>query len=116
MLATKDISYSQKMYNYLKGPILIYSILAIGYIASMPKKWIWFSWHPMSMVVGFILCATNAALIKRIGGYNNTKLHGYLMLAAIICALFGWYVIYTNKEMSKKNHLTTYHAQLGCGV
>ncbi len=94
----------------------MYTILAAGYVASMPGKWIWFSWHPLAMIVSFILLASNAALIKKIGGYNNTKLHGYLMATAIALALFGWYVIYSNKEMSKKQHVTTLHAKLGVGV
>lgn len=106
----------QSVYDAAKGPILVYGILTAGYICSLPGKWIWFSWHPLAMTVSFIVLAANAALIKRIGGYNNTKLHGYLMITATVLSLFGWYVIYTNKEMNKKQHLTTYHAQLGIVV
>lgn len=113
MSGVKSPEHHQKTYNVLKGPILIYSLLTVGYVASMPGKWIWFSWHPLAMAVSFVLLASNAILIKRIGGYNNTKLHGYLMGAAVVAALFGWYAIYVNKEMSKKQHLTTLHAQLG---
>jgi hypothetical protein len=106
----------QKTFDLLKGPLILYTILAAGYVASLPTKWIWFSWHPLTMIISFVLLASNAALLKKIGGYNNTKLHGMLMGAAIALSLFGWYVIYTNKEASGKKHLTTYHGQIGCGV
>ena len=89
---------------------------------------------------------------KKIGGYANTKLHGFLMLGAVcrfsillllsrfliwpdvssfplfspamcvlaVCqvalALFGWYVIYSNKEMFGRKHLQTLHGQLGAFV
>ena len=39
-------------------------------------KWIWFSWHPLGMVVAFVTLAGNAALIKKVKGYDNTKIHG----------------------------------------
>jgi len=32
------------------------------------------------------------------------------------CSMFGAYVIYTNKEMYNKPHLTTPHGQFGAGV
>ena len=116
MAVAQSTEYHQSMFDSLKGPILVYTILAAGYVASMPGKWIWFSWHPLTMIVSFVLLAANATLLKRIGGYNNTKLHGILMFCAIIIALFGWYVIYSNKEMSHKAHVTTLHAKLGVGV
>jgi cytochrome b561 len=60
--------------------------------------------------------AGNAALQKRIGGYENTKLHGLLMFLAVAVSIFGWYVIYTNKETQKKQHVTTIHAKIGVTV
>jgi hypothetical protein len=61
----------------------------------------------------FILPQGNAILFKKVGGYQNTKLHGYLYSASMAIAIFGWYVIYTNKEMKGKPHITTLHAKLG---
>lgn len=43
-------------------------------------------------------------------------MQGYLMSAATAICLFGWYVIYTNKEMSSKPHLTSLHGKLGVFV
>ena len=57
--------------------------------------------------------AGNAILYKRAGGYQNTKLHGYLMAASFGLALFGWYVIYSNKSASGKMHNTSWHAWVG---
>lgn len=38
------------------------------------------------------------------------------MLAATALALFAGYVIYSNKEMKSKSHLTTYHGKIGAAV
>ena len=77
---------------------------------------IWFTWHPISMIASFVLLAALAILIKKAGGYTNTKIHMYLMVCAVVLAGFGWYVIYSNKEMYGKPHVVTLHAQLGVGV
>eukprot|EP01036_Dinobryon_divergens_P024007 gene24007-32414_t len=68
------------------------------------------------MIAAFILFASFATLKKKIGGYENTKLHGYIMSTATLTASFGFYVIYENKNMARKNHFTTIHAQLGLAV
>jgi hypothetical protein len=79
-------------------------------------SWTWFNWHPLMMLVGFVAMAGNAALIKKIGGYENTKMHGYLMSACIAVTSFAWYVIYSNKEMYNKAHLMTIHGKLGAAI
>mmetsp|Transcript_32203 Transcript_32203/g.85911 ORF Transcript_32203/g.85911 Transcript_32203/m.85911 type:complete len:146 (+) Transcript_32203:341-778(+) len=66
------------------------------------------------MLVAYVAMAGNATLIKKIGGPVNTRIHGYLMSSAAAIALFGWYVIYTNKDMYGKPHNTTVHAW--CGI
>jgi hypothetical protein len=38
------------------------------------------------------------------------------MLAACAIAGFGWYVIYSNKEIHKKKHLTSTHGPIGAAV
>eukprot|EP00658_Telonema_sp_P-2_P079535 TRINITY_DN770_c0_g1_i1.p1 TRINITY_DN770_c0_g1~~TRINITY_DN770_c0_g1_i1.p1 ORF type:complete len:143 (+),score=31.60 TRINITY_DN770_c0_g1_i1:229-657(+) len=80
-----------------------------AYLAS-PPNWPWFAWHPAAMLVGFFPLAGSAILFKKQGGYTNTKLHGVLMAAAVAASLFGWYVIWSNKEMSGKLHNTSWHA------
>jgi len=47
------------------------------------------------------------------GGYENTKAHGSIMSLAMVLALFGWYVIYSNKEANDKPHLTSWHSWFG---
>lgn len=86
------------------------SYVAMGY------NWVWFSWHPISMMGSFIALSGNAVLYKKIGGYENTKKHGFLMLAATFMALFAWYVIYSNKTMQGKKHLTSIHGKMGMFV
>jgi len=107
---------AQVLYNNLKWPTILYGVLASAYMASLPGKYIWFSWHPAMMIMGFVVLAANAALIKKIGGYENTKIHGYLMSAAVVMAGFGFYVIYSNKDMMNKKHFMTLHGKLGLAV
>lgn len=38
------------------------------------------------------------------------------MSAAVAAALFGFYVIYSNKEMMKKQHFMTLHGKVGLAV
>jgi hypothetical protein len=121
----------------------------------------WFSHHPASMLVAFVALGGNAALIKKKGGYANTKTHGNVMSLAMALALFGplsfchhlvsqpacaspacqrgaccaptrsltqaapscdwsrprchsgWYVIYSNKNILGKPHLTSWHSWIG---
>ena len=65
------------------------------------------------MLIAFVALAGNASLIKKVGGYSNTKIHGYLMGAATALGCFGYYVIHSNKDLMNKAHLTTLHGKLG---
>jgi hypothetical protein len=113
-MVSKDANTEhRRTYEMIKWPVVVYSILAIGYLVSLPGKWIWFSWHPLAMILSFVTLAINGAMIKKIGGYDNTVNHGKIMNLALAAAFFGWYVIYSNKEMNNKQHLTTLHAKLG---
>ena len=49
----------------------------------------WFAHHPASMLVAFVALGGNAALIKKKGGYANTKMHGNMLSLALGVALFG---------------------------
>ncbi len=110
------ITQSQKNYKLLRGPLLVYAILAGLYTSYSTNRWNWFSWHPIAMTLAFVAFAGNAALIKKMGGYDNTKTHGTLMFLSVLLGLFGWYVIYTNKEMYGKPHLYTLHGKLGAAA
>lgn len=107
---------ARTMFNSLKYPVILYSILAGLYCAYLPGKFVWFSYHPLAMISSFVLLAANATMLKRIGGLDNTRLHGQMMFLCVLISLFGWYVIYSNKEMMGKAHLMTYHGKLGAFV
>jgi uncharacterized membrane protein len=101
------------------GILLTLFALFTGLYSSYYKtgyNWIWYSWHPISMITSFVALAGNAVLIKKIGGYDNTMKHGYLMAIATVLASFAWYVIYSNKNMQGKKHLTSIHGKLGAFV
>lgn len=68
------------------------------------------------MMLAFVVLSGNAIMIKKIGGYVNTRNHGYLMGAATLLGLFGWYVIHSNKEKFMRKHLLTLHGKLGAFV
>ena len=93
-MATKsaDTDYHKSLFNSLCGPLAVYGILA-GYIGAtygLQAGWTWFSWHPFMMMVGFVVFAGNAVLLKKIGGYENTKMHGMLMFFCALATGFAW--------------------------
>lgn len=65
------------------------------------------------MTLGFVGMMGNAAIIKKLGGYRNTKIHGNLAIAGLFLSFAGLYIIYQNKENSKKNHFTSNHSIAG---
>ena len=65
------------------------------------------------MILAFIPLTINAILYKKVGGYDNTKIHGILMSLSTLSAGFAFYVIYSNKAMNKRNHFTSLHGQSG---
>jgi hypothetical protein len=114
-----SVLHNTKLHASLKWPLVIYAIAGGAYMTTLGKglgTWTWFNWHPLCMLIGFVALAGNATLIKKIGGYENTKMHGILMSTAIAVASFAWYVIYSNKEMMGKAHLMTLHGKLGAAV
>lgn len=62
------IEYNCSVYNQFSLPYIAYGLVAGLYIASLPGKYIWFSWHPLFMLIGFVSMAGNATLLKKIGG------------------------------------------------
>lgn len=71
--ASKDRAIS--LFNALKWPLIAYGVVFAYYTAMIPGKIIWFSYHPPAMIISFVALAGNAALIKKVGGYENTKIH-----------------------------------------
>ena len=79
----------------------------IGLKAGKFETWPWFAWHPLAMLLGFVGVGSFAVLTKKIKGKQEAILHGYLLFLSSALASFGAYVIYSNKEMYKKQHLQT---------
>jgi hypothetical protein len=107
-----------RLLQILQTPLIAHGLLFGVYIGWVKKEYAWFSWHPFFMLVGFVILAGNAALIKKIGGRVNTITHGIMMTGATLCAAFAYYVIYSNKEKKRNSptqdlHLTTLHGKLG---
>jgi hypothetical protein len=76
-MSSKQPSSSKKNVKAIMLLLSIFSISA-GYMAATQPSgagWRYFSYHPMLMTIGFVLCMGNAALIKKLGGYSNTKIH-----------------------------------------
>jgi hypothetical protein len=84
--------------------------------ASLAGPWKWFSYHPVSMSISFISLGGAATLTKKLGGFQNTKLHGFMMGIAAALSTFGFWVIYSNKNLLKRAHFTTNHGKLGLVV
>jgi len=52
-------------------------------------------------------------MIKKNGGYTNTKVHAIFGSLGTMLAVVGVYVIYTNKIILEKSHFTTPHGKAG---
>jgi len=101
--------------NKLVAAFIAFSTI-LGYLAAtLPTGagWRFFSWHPFLMTTGFIGMMGSSAIIKKRGGYANTKLHGILSSTGLMMAFGGLYVIYKHKENMGKDHITTIHGLAG---
>lgn len=98
----------------LDWPLIVFGLAGGYYAGRLPGGgWAWFSWHPLAMMVAFVALASKAVLVKKKGGYLRTKIHGNLLTLGLAVALFGWYVIYTNKNAKGSPHNTSWHAWVG---
>ena len=115
-----DVEYNQKIYNQLFLPCVILGLWVsisiipfdINSIMNL-SAFKWFHLHPLSMALAFIPLASLATLIKKIGGYENTKTHGFLLSLSTWLSIFGLYVIYSNKEARNAQHFQTLHGKFG---
>lgn len=106
-------------YARYKWPVVCLGAGMGVYLGSLPAgfgSWVWFSWHPLAMSVASLTLAVLATLLKKIGGLQNTVTHGYLMSAAMSLMLFGFYVIYSNKDSLGKEHFQTWHSWAGAAT
>lgn len=108
-------SISTNKHRALSVAFAFYTIIVGRMVSTQPQgaKWSFFSWHPFLMVTGFVGLMGIGAVTKKLGGYSNTKLHGILASLGLMSALGGLYVIWKNKELHGKEHITTLHAWMG---
>jgi hypothetical protein len=103
-------------YNYLFYPLIAFgaflSFSILPWNESYPE-WKWFNYHPLAMAFAFVPLSSIAVLLKKIGGYENTKTHGILLSISTFSSFFGLYVIYSNKELRHAKHFQTLHGKLG---
>jgi len=87
--------------------------LGCGYMAAtqpIGAGWRLFSYHPFLMTLGMITCLGSASIIKKLGGYYNTKMHGVLSWCGLMASLGGLYAIWLNKNNLGRSHLKTNHS------
>lgn len=79
---------------------------------------VWFIYHPIVALIGFGMIATASMAFRRTSAASPTytKLHGVTMVLTTIAAIISGYVIYINKDIHGKPHLTSLHGYLGGGV
>jgi len=98
--------------NKLVAAFIAFSTI-FGYLVASQSGWSFFSWHPFLMITGFIGMLGSSAIIKKRGGYANTKLHAILSSTGLMMAFGGLYVIYKNKENIGHDHIISIHAHAG---
>jgi hypothetical protein len=114
MVATVSSKPSPTQYAILVSALLAFSVGGGYFAGSQPAgTWRYFSWHPFLMTCGMVGFAGIGAVTKKLGGYSNTKIHGFLGFLSVLCNAAGLYVIYNNKNAYGFDHLKTYHSQVG---
>ncbi|GBG32721.1 Hypothetical Protein FCC1311_089462 [Hondaea fermentalgiana] len=109
----KSKDAKEAVYARFKWPCVAFGVGVGAYSAMLPGSWTWFSWHPLIMSVVCFVIATLGTLLKKIGGLENTRTHAKLLTGGTALLWFGFYVIYTNKEMARKEHFLSWHAWIG---
>lgn len=84
----------------------------LGGLLPLGSEWRLFSYHPSMMGTG-TACFVVAALIKKLGGLENTRMHGILSFIGVVCWGMGFAVIYYCKVEGGKEHYTTDHSWYG---
>ena len=108
---------SQTQFALLVACLVAYSLAGGWFAGKQPAgQWRYFSWHPLLMTCGMVGFAGVGAVIKKMGGYTNTKLHAVFGFLSIICNVAGLWIIFNNKEVNGYDHLKTAHSKIGIVV
>jgi hypothetical protein len=101
-------------YKILIASFALFGIGGAYFAAIQPRgEWRSFSWHPFLMVLGLVGLSGASAVTKKLGGYQNTKLHGYLAWLGNLSALGGLYSIFQHKNQLGYNHFSSTHSIAG---
>jgi hypothetical protein len=108
---------SSTRYAILVTILVAFSLFGGYFAGTRPTgQWRYFSLHPLLMTCGMVGFAGVGAVTKKLGGYTNTKIHGFLGVLSIFCNSAGLYVIYNNKVVNGYPHLHTAHGKIGLVV
>ena len=110
------VKTSPTTYRNVLAALSTFALVGGYYAATRPSGVGWrlpFSLHPLLMSIGFVGLMGSAHLTKKLGGYTNTKLHGYLASGGLTLSFGGLYAIWLNKEDMGKEHIQSTHAYLG---
>jgi len=108
------VSKAESVYGLLFWPLIAYSLMAAltvmtfkGKSDMLYKENSFFVQHPAAMLVAFVAMAGNAALVKKVGGRDNTITHGTIMMAATTSThLFSTLILYTHTTGSSSSSWT----------
>jgi len=101
--------------TYAASLVVTVTLVSLGaYAGLLPSnsEWRLFSYHPLLMSLG-VACFVVGALVKKMGGYANTKMHGIISVVGVVSYFSGYAIIYTCKENGGKEHLTSDHSYYG---
>mmetsp|Transcript_36578 Transcript_36578/g.74521 ORF Transcript_36578/g.74521 Transcript_36578/m.74521 type:complete len:275 (+) Transcript_36578:105-929(+) len=113
IMAPPNSKPTPQTYRILVACLSLFVLLGGYYAATRPAGVgfrLPFSLHPLLMVLGYVGLMGTAHVTKKLGGYSNTKLHGYLASAGLATSFCGLYAIWRNKDNMGKEHLTSYHS------
>ncbi len=76
-----------------------------------------FSWHPTLMVLAFaflmaqaiLVFSLESSLLRKASRVVKVNTHAVGMFLSLLCALIGTYIIWYNKEINEKPHMTSWH-------
>ena len=73
----------------------------------------WFILHPLLAILGTVMLPVPAVLLRKYKGYWSKKIHAYVFVVAMLATALSCYVIYAQKEVRGKPHLSSWHAIAG---
>lgn len=62
---------------------------------------------------GIIVFSPQSSFLHQYSRLVKANVHGYIMVAALLCTLGGFSVIYYNKELNNKPHFQSWHGLVG---